>query len=73
MRTIAAVLGGLIIVAVWVNVAVTLLIPRGRVGFIKVVDRLVDRGYTAVLRPVRSWERRDGLLASQPAGMDMRK
>jgi hypothetical protein len=67
VRTIAAVLGGLIIVAVWVNVAVTLLIPRGRVGFIKVVDRLVDRGYTAVLRPVRSWERRDGLLASQPA------
>jgi hypothetical protein len=67
VRTIAAVLGGLIILAVWVNVAVTLLIPRGRVGFIKVVDRFVDRGYTAALRPVRSWERRDGLLASQPA------
>jgi hypothetical protein len=67
VRTIAAVLGGLIIVAVWVNVAVTLLIPRGRVGFIKVIDWLVVRVYTAALRPVRSWERRDALLASQPA------
>jgi len=67
VRTIAAVFGGLIILAVWVNMAVTLLIPRGRVGFLKVVDRFVDRGYTVVLRPVRSWERRDGLLASEPA------
>jgi hypothetical protein len=46
----------LIVAAVWVNVAVTLVIPRGRVGFIKVVDRLVDRVYTASGRLVRSWE-----------------
>ena len=26
----------------WVNVAITLVIPRGRIGFIKVVDRFVD-------------------------------
>ena len=56
----------MIVAAVWVNVAVTLVIPRGRVGFIKVVDRLVDRVYTAGGRLVRSWERRDALLASQP-------
>ena len=56
----------MIVAAVWVNVAVTLVIPRGRVGFIKVVDRLVDRVYTASGRLVRSWERRDALLASQP-------
>jgi hypothetical protein len=67
VRTLAAILGGMIIVAVWVNVAVTLLIPRGRVGFIAVIDRFVDRAYSAALRPVRSWERRDGMLASQPA------
>jgi hypothetical protein len=67
VRTLAAILGGVIIVAVWVNVAVTLLIPRGRVGFIAVIDRFVDRAYSAALRPVRSWERRDGMLASQPA------
>jgi hypothetical protein len=51
---------------VWVNVAVTLVIPRGCVGFIKIVDRLVDRLYTAAGRLVRTWERRDALLASQP-------
>ncbi len=67
VRTIAAVLGVAIIVAVWVNAAITLLIPRGRVGFIKIVDRLVDRAYAAPLRVVRSWERRDALLGSQPA------
>ncbi len=50
----------------WVNVAITLVIPRGRIGFIKVVDRFVDRVYTASGRFVRRWDRRDALLASQP-------
>jgi hypothetical protein len=66
VRIAGAVLGVLIVGAVWVNVAVTLVIPRGRVGFIKIVDRLVDRVYTACGRLVRTWERRDALLASQP-------
>lgn len=56
VRIAGAVLGGLIVAAVWVNVAVTLVIPRGRVGLIKVVDRLVDRVYTASGRLVRTWE-----------------
>jgi hypothetical protein len=51
---------------VWVNVAITLVIPRGRIGFIKVVDRFVDRIYTVSGRFVRRWDRRDALLASQP-------
>jgi hypothetical protein len=66
VRIAGAVVGIVIVAAVWVNVAVTLLIPRGRVGYIKVVDRLVDRVYTAAGRLVRSWDRRDALLASQP-------
>src|SRR5258708_23489087 len=66
VRIAGAVLGIVIVAAVWVNVAVTLLIPRGRVGYIKVVDRLVDRVYTAGGHLVRSWDRRDALLASQP-------
>ena len=66
MRIAGAVLGVLIVGAVWVNVAITLVIPRGRIGFIKVVDRLVDIVYTAAGRFVRTWERRDALLASQP-------
>ena len=66
MRIAGAVLGILLVAAVWVNVAATLLIPRGRVGYIKFVDRLVDRAYTAGSRFVWSWERRDAVLASQP-------
>jgi hypothetical protein len=66
VRIAGAVFGVLIVGAVWVNVAVTLVIPRGRVGFIKVVDRLVDRVYSLAGRFVRTWERRDALLASQP-------
>jgi hypothetical protein len=66
VRVAGAVLGAVIVVAVWVNVAVTLVIPRGHVGFIKVVDRLVYRVYTAASRLVRSWDRRDALLSSQP-------
>jgi hypothetical protein len=67
VRIAGAALGALIVVAVWVSVAATLVIPRGRVGFIKVIDRLVDRVYLTGLRLVRSWEWRDTLLASQPA------
>jgi hypothetical protein len=66
VRIVGAVFGVLIVGAVWVNVAITLVIPRGRVGFIKVVDRLVDRVYSFAGRFVRTWERRDALLASQP-------
>jgi len=67
VRIAGAALGVLIIVAVWVNVTVTLVTPRGRIGFIKVVDRLVDRVYTAAASQVRSWERGDRLRTSQPA------
>jgi hypothetical protein len=66
MRIAGAVLGVVLVSAVWVNVAITLVIPRGRIGFIKFVDRFVDRLYVASGHFVRRWERRDALLASQP-------
>jgi hypothetical protein len=66
MRIAGAVLGVVLVGAVWVNVAITLVIPRGRIGFIKFVDRFVDRLYVAGGHFVRRWERRDALLASQP-------
>jgi hypothetical protein len=66
VRVAGAVLGVLLVGAVWVNVAITLVIPRGRIGFIKIVDRFVDRIYTVIGRFVRRWDRRDALLASQP-------
>lgn len=46
VRIAGAVLGVLLVGAVWMNVAITLVIPRRRIGFIKVVDRFVDRVYT---------------------------
>jgi hypothetical protein len=61
-----AVVGIVIVGAVWVNVAVTLVIPRGRIGFIKVVDQLVAKVYSGLSRFIQPWERRDALLASQP-------
>jgi hypothetical protein len=66
VRIAGAAIGVLIVGAVWVNVAITLVIPRGRVGFIKVVDQLVDRIYRVCGQFARTWERRDALLASQP-------
>ena len=54
MRIAAAVLGVLLVGAVWVNVAITLVIPRGRIGFIKIVDRFVDRVYTVSGRFVQA-------------------
>lgn len=66
MRVTGAVLGGLLVLAVWTNVAITLVIPRGRVGFLKLVDAAVDRVYRVAGAPLRSYEQRDSLLASQP-------
>lgn len=66
LRVLGAVLGGLIVAAVWSNVASTLVIPRGRVGFIRLVDSAVDRLYRLAGKPLRSYLRRDSLLASQP-------
>ncbi|HLH46641.1 MAG TPA: hypothetical protein VKV25_05730, partial [Acidimicrobiales bacterium] len=67
MRVVGAVVGGMLVLAAWVNIAATLIIPRGRVGFILLVDRAVDRLYRVAGRALRSYERRDTLLASQPA------
>jgi hypothetical protein len=66
VRIAGAIAGVLIVGAVWVNVAITLVIPRGRIGFIKVVDLVTDRAYHLAGAFVPSWERRDAMLASQP-------
>ena len=66
MRIAGALLGAVIVIAVTVNVAITLVIPRGRIGFIKVVDKAVDGLYRKVGSVLRTYERRDRLLASEP-------
>ena len=66
MRIVGAVVGGLLVVAITVSVVSTLVIPRGRVGFIKYADRAVDRMYRQVIGLLHSYERRDGVLAGEP-------
>src|ERR1700722_19505526 len=66
MRIAGAVLGVLIVLSVWMSVVVTLIIPRGRVGYFKFVDQLLDHLYTLGLDMVRSWDRRDAFRSGQP-------
>jgi hypothetical protein len=66
MRTAGAVLGVLIIAAVWMSVIVTLIIPRGRAGYFKFVDQLFDHAYTVSLSRVTNWDRRDTFRSGQP-------
>jgi hypothetical protein len=65
MRTAGAVVGAILVIAVTLNEIVTLVIPRGRVGFIKVVDAAVDKIYRNVGRILGTYERRDRLFASE--------
>jgi hypothetical protein len=66
MRIAGAVLGVVIVISVWMSVVVTLIIPRGRVGYFKLVDQFLDHVYTVGLGAVRSWSRRDAFRSGQP-------
>jgi hypothetical protein len=66
VRIFGALIGGLLVLAVTVSIISTLVIPRGRVGFMKVADRGVDWTYRKVARSLGSYERRDALLAGEP-------
>jgi hypothetical protein len=49
-----------------VSLAVTMVTPRGRVGFIRLTDALVDAVFTKAGRLARTFERRDQMRSSQP-------
>jgi hypothetical protein len=66
MRLLGACVGVVLVIAVTVSIVATLVIPRGRVGAIKHVDRLVDSLYHLAVRPIKTFERRDSVLAGQP-------
>jgi hypothetical protein len=66
MRIVGAIVGFVLVAAVTLSIVSTLVIPRGRVGFMKVADRLVDWGYRRLTGLLGSYERRDALLAGQP-------
>ncbi|MBV8540302.1 MAG: hypothetical protein JO364_08855 [Pseudonocardiales bacterium] len=67
IRVLGAVLGGLVVVGTSVGVLQSFVIPRGRMRGAALLDRAVDHLYWAVGRSLGSYERRDRILASQPA------
>lgn len=67
IRVLGAVLGALVVVGASVGVLQSFVIPRGRVRGAVLLDRAVDHVYWAVGRSLGSYERRDRILASQPA------
>jgi hypothetical protein len=67
MRVFGAILGFVLVLATTGSVLATLVIPRGRVGFIRIADHWVDKTYQLIARLLPSYERRDDLLASEAA------
>jgi type IV secretory pathway TrbD component len=63
---VGAVVGALLVLSVTVSIISTLVIPRGRVGFMKVADRAVDAVYRRVAGLLGTYERRDALLSGEP-------
>ncbi len=67
MRDLWAGIGALLVLAVAYSVAQVLVIPRGRVGLLRFVDRVVDNVYGTIGRRLSSYDRRDSWRSSQPA------
>lgn len=66
LRTVAAVLGALVVIATVLSVARTLVVPRGHMGWLeRTVDRLIATLYSALVRPLPTYEARDRVLAGQ--------
>jgi len=67
LRLIGAVIGVLIVLTTTMSILWTLVIPRGRLGVIRQVDRVVDAAYVILSRLLGSYQRRDTFLATQAA------
>jgi hypothetical protein len=65
LSVVGAFVGVLIVLATTGSVAWTLVIPRGRLGVTRYVDKAVDTVYVKLGRCVKSYERRDRVLASE--------
>jgi hypothetical protein len=66
LSIVGALVGGLIVVATTGSVVWTMIIPRGRLGVTRYVDKVIDRIYTKLCRQ-RAYEQRDRVLASEAA------
>ena len=67
-RLVAAVAGGLLVLAAWASVTGTLIVSRSVSGWLtRWVDRIVTGAYGLAAGAVANYKRRDRLLATQPA------
>src|SRR2546430_17036674 len=69
-RLVAAVAGGLLVLAAWASVTKTLIVSRSVGGWLtRWVDRIVTGAFGLVAIPITDYRRRDRLLATQPAAI----
>jgi hypothetical protein len=69
MKTVGAVAGGALVVAMVISVAQILVIPRGRIGLLRAADRVVDSFYSFVGVHLGGYDRRDAWRSSEPAAL----
>jgi hypothetical protein len=69
-RCVAAVCGGLLVLTGWGSVIGTLIVPRPVASWLtRMVDRVVVAVYSALVKLVREYHRRDRILATQSAAI----
>jgi hypothetical protein len=69
-RVVAAVIGGLLVLAAWSSVTGTLIVSRSVSGRLtRSVDWVVNGAFMLVTRPVAEYHRRDRVLATQAAAI----
>lgn len=69
MRVLGAISGAILVAVMTVSVAQTLVIPRGRVGLLRLVDRVVDSFFGAVGARLGTYDQRNAWRSSQPAAL----
>ena len=69
-RLVAAVVGGLLVLAAWASVTGTLIVSRSVSGWLtRLVDRIVNGAFGLAAGAIPEYKRRDRLLATQPAAI----
>jgi hypothetical protein len=69
-RSVAAIAGGLLMLAVWASVIGTLIMPRSFSSWLtRWVDQVVNRAFLAAVRAIADYRRRDRMLAAQAAAI----
>src|SRR5271166_4458708 len=69
-RVVAAVVGGLLVLAAWTSVTGTLIVSRSVSGWLtRWVDRIVNGAFGLADGAITKYKRRDRLLATQPAAI----